>query len=633
VPPSSRRFGEFELDRARYELRRQGRALKLERIPMELLILLADKDGHVVSRREIVDRLWGQDVFVDTEHGINTAVRKIRTALREDGDRPRFIQTVQGKGYRFVPDGGNGNGGAAAVPERKPVSPATAELAAKATRGRGSPLVGSAVALFLLAGSLVGFNVGGIRTRAFAGSRTARIQSLAVLPLANLSGDSSQDYFADGMTDELITMLAKNPSLRVVSRTSVMQYKGVRRPVREIALELGVDGILEGSVARSGNRVHMTAQLIHAASDTHVWAESYDRDFKDALSLPSELSQTIAREVTLAATPAQPQRHVDPEAHDAYLRGRYFWFSESYDRSQEYFEKAIRLQPDDASAWSGLADSYVVRAVGLLVPPRAVIPKAREAAHRAVELDDTLPEAHNTLAGLYLFGDWDWNRADGESLRAIALNPGYAEARHLHGYVLAAQNRGEEALAEQRRSTEIDPFARPWALGFGLIHARRFEAAASELRLRAEARPQNETTRFILSDAYWHQGMWKESAEQAETAFLVLGDTPSADAVRHAFDAGGGTGVAEWALQRAEARARQGYVSPWELASLWARLKRKEEALRFLEEAYREHSAPMVFLQNEPAFDFLHSDERYRALVRKVGLPPAYGGQAEAGDR
>jgi TolB-like protein/DNA-binding winged helix-turn-helix (wHTH) protein len=630
VPQFSRQFGEFELDGARYELRRHGRVQRLERLPMELLLLLAEKDGHVVTRPEIIERLWGKDVFVDTDHGINTAVRKIRTALREDAERPRFVQTVQGKGYRFVVEGPDAiDEAAAASSEPRPAGPPVSERldpvpAVPARPSRRWALAAGAAALLVPAAVLFGSNLGGIRDRVLGGSRVAPIQSIAVLPLTNLSGNPSQDYFADGLTDELITTLAKNASLRVVSRTSAMQYKGARRPLPEIARELGVDGVLEGSLSRSGNRVHLTVQLIRAASDAHVWAESYDRDFGDVLSLPSELSRAIAREVNAATGSVEPQRHVRPEAHDAYLHGRYFWFSEDYGRSQEYFEQAIQLQPDYAPAWSGLADAYVVRAVAAMVPARNVADRTREAAHKAVELDDTLPEAHNSLAALHLFIDWDWASADAESLRAIALNPRFAEARHLHNYVLTALNRPAEALEEQRRSTELDPFARPWALGYALIHARLFDAAVTELRLRAQAQPHDVVTRFMLSDAYWFKQSWAQSAEEKQRGLLALGDEASAGAVRRLFESGGASAVAAWELEGTRARARKGYVSPWNLALRCARLKRTEETLALLESAYREHSARLVYLQAEPDFDFLHDDERYRALVRRIGLPPAF---------
>jgi TolB-like protein/DNA-binding winged helix-turn-helix (wHTH) protein len=374
MPPSSYKFGQFDLDCARYELRRNGRILKLERIPMELLSLLAEKDGHVVSRQEIIERLWGKDVFVDTEHGINTAIRKIRAALQEDAERPRFVQTVLGKGYRLVAEQKNGDAWQAGSLREVRNSKPTETIPARRRHWWLVPAAG--FALCLLVGGVLGFNIAGVRDRIFPPNPRTQIRSIAVLPLTNLSGDPAQDYFADGVTDELITALTKNRSLRVVSRTSTMQYKGVRRPLRDIARELGVDGILEGSLERSGNRVHMTVQLIHAPSDTH-----------------------------------------------------------------------------------------------------------------------------NSLAGLYFFGDWDLARADAESVRAISLNPNYAEAHHLRAYILEVMNRRDEALREQKRCTELDQFERPWALGKVLMHLRQFDAAVSELRLRAEAQPQDSGLRFLLADA------------------------------------------------------------------------------------------------------------------------------------
>ena len=635
MPPAVHKFDEFELDGARFELRRNGRPLKLERIPLELLILLAEKNGSVVTREEIVDRLWGKDVFVDTEHGINTAIRKIRTALRDDAERSRFIQTVSGKGYRFVAELSNGDGRAVRLEtplETKPPAsvtlaqsePVPAQVRHPGTRLTGGLAAGiAALALLLIAAAAVGLNIAGLRDRVFARSKVGPIQSLAVLPLVNLSGDSSQDYFADGMTDELITALAQNRSLRVVSRTSAMQYKGVSKPLRDIARELGVDGILEGSVSRSGNRVHINLQLIYAPTDTHLWAQSYDRDTSGVLSLSEELSQTIPAQAKVSSDPVKFQRHINPEAHDAYLRGRYFWFGGDLDRSQKYFEEAIRLEPDYAAAWSGVADVYTVRAVGLVEPPREVIPKARDAAERAVKLDDSLPEAHNSLGAVRLFGDWDLQGADEESRRSIALSPTFAEARHLHCYILAILNRPDEAVEEQKRGMEIDPFARPWALGLALIRARQFDAAINELRMRAEAQPQNDI-HFLQAEAYWQKGMRKEYAQEVEKGYLVQNDKESVGAIRRAFASGGGEAVAEWDINKAKAQARKGYCSPWQLAYLSARLRRTDETLRYLEEAFQEHSARIIFLQVEPVFDFLHADERYRALVKKIGLPPAY---------
>jgi TolB-like protein/DNA-binding winged helix-turn-helix (wHTH) protein len=626
------RFGDFELNALRFELRRNDRLLKLERIPMELLILLIEKDGQVVSRQEIIERLWGKDVFVDTEHGINTAIRKIRAALREDVERPRFIQTISGKGYRFVPEtlDAKGNGITAnsekVSPSTEGVKSAKAEIGSFTTAARSRarwtwPAIGSAL---ILAIALVALNVGSLRNPLFRRSQASPIHSIAVLPLTNLSGDSSQDYFADGMTDEVITMLAKNVPLRVVSRTSAMQYKGARRPVREIAEELGSDGILEGSVERSATRVHMTVQLIHAATDTHLWAESYDRDLGEAFSLPSEVSRSIATVLRSGTSSVARERRIDPEAHDAYLRGRYFWFNDDSSRSQEYYEKAIQLQPEYAAAWSGLADSYAVRAAAGTSPPKEAMEKAEYAAGKALALDDSISDAHKTRGALYLFHSWDWKRAEGEMRRAIEIDPYNADAHHGYSYILRVSQRLDEALLEQKRATELDPYSRPWTLGAAYIHMRQFDAAIKELRLRTEARPNDIFPHFVLSDAYWFKGKWKESQQELEEGLRLSGDQQGADAVHHAFERGGEQAVQEWQLKQLQKRARKRYVSPLDMAIQYARLKQERKALWFLEKAYNERSPWLIFLQNDPVFDFLHSDKEYQDLVKKIGLPPAF---------
>src|ERR1700722_5824101 len=425
-------FGEFELDRERFELRRNGDALKLERIPLELLLLLAERQGAVVTRQEIIDSLWGKDVFVDTEHGINTAIRKIRQTLKDDPEQPRFVQTVTGKGYRFVAEiNGTPPEPPRAAPQtleaplapppawgRPPRPSSAAEVSLRARAIVALPLLlATAAALTLL-----------FRSQIFP-NRAAQIHSIAVLPLVNLSGDATQDYVADGMTDELITSLAKNRNLRVVSRTSAMQYKGVKRPLPDIARELNVDGILEGSIERAPNSVHMTVQLIYAPTDSHVWAESYDRDLSVAIFLPEELSQTIAQEVKAAVSPPTRQHSISPEAHDAYLQGLYFWYRGDFDHSKQYFQKAIDLQPDYAAAWAGLGISYGGQAGGD-TPPQAAFAKDEENSKKALDLDDSVAEAPQSMAALYLFRAWDWNHAEAEARRAIELDPNLAGAHH-----------------------------------------------------------------------------------------------------------------------------------------------------------------------------------------------------------
>ncbi len=618
---ASRKFGEFELDGARFELRRNGRSLKLERMPMELLILLAEKDGNVVSRQEIIERLWGKYVFVDTEHGINTAIRKIRSALREDAERPRFVQTVLGKGYRLVAEAKNGNAAVEPTADLKSAEPTEAAPAKSNSRWLVAAV---AIALCLIAGAVWALEVGGISQRIFALNRIGPIQSIAVLPLANLSGDPTQDYYADGITDELITALAQNRSLRLVSRTSAMQYKGVNRPLRDIARKLGVDGILEGSVNRSGNHVHVNLQLIYAPTDTHIWAQSYDRDLDGALLLPQQLSQTIASEVKVASAPSRAKRYISPEAHDAYLQGRYYWFGSNYERSKEYFEKAIQLQPDYALAWDGLGDSYGASAVAGQVLPQEAWSKGHAATLKALELDDSLPEAHNSMAAFYFFNRWDWHKAEAESLRAIELDPNYAEAHHIHSYILSAMNRDYESVQEQERSTELDPFARPEALGTAYLRARQYDAAINELRVRAEIQRQDPYIQFLLFEAYRFKGMKTEAGQRAEQVFLLAGDKQSAETFRRAWERAGEAAVGELFLKQDQHRARKQYLSPIHLAYDYALLGRKEETLRALEDCFRERAPLLVFLQKWRVFDFLHSDERYRALVHNIGLPPAY---------
>ncbi|HEV7216070.1 MAG TPA: winged helix-turn-helix domain-containing protein, partial [Chloroflexota bacterium] len=427
-------FGDFKLDSGRFELSRAGRSVKLERKPMELLILLAARNDDLVTRTEIAERLWDKEVFVDTEHGINTAIRKIRHVLGDDFEEPRFVQTVMGKGYRFV-------GAAVAVeaapaeiptPLSKPWPPlkdaVSASGAALELPGAGpAPVPRKPRLLIWIAPSAVlALLIVGVGLRAHGRKSAApksEITSLAVLPLDNLSGDPAQNYFADGMTDELTTMLARNSTLRIVSRTSAMQYKGAHRPLRDIARALGVDGVIEGSVARADGKVHMTLQLIDAPTDTHLWADSYDRSNNDVAALPGEAAQAIAKRLNSSAPMLRPARYVNPEAHDAYLRGMYLFYTNG-DASGPYFKKAIELQPDYALGWAGLSGYYGSGAGGTQDPQKALEPM-EAAARKAVELDDTSPEAHLALGAALFANKWDWAGADRELLRAIELDPQY----------------------------------------------------------------------------------------------------------------------------------------------------------------------------------------------------------------
>ncbi|HWZ81955.1 MAG TPA: winged helix-turn-helix domain-containing protein [Terriglobales bacterium] len=638
MPNNLIKFADFELDGGRYELRRGDHVLRLEKIPMELLTILVESAGQLVTREQIIEKIWGKDVFLDTEHGINTAIRKIRQALGDDPDQPRFLQTVTGKGYRFIapttvvaPSNGTGNrieSGAVAHPSVTSGQPLNKEAIREQSPVSSSAKAGatlrrialSLTATICVAAILIGFNIRGVRDRWFSTAKPL-IHSLAVLPLENLSSDPAQDYFADGMTDELITMLAKNPGLRVVSRTSVMQYKKVHRPLSDIAGELGVDGILEGSVERSGNRVHLNAQLIYAPQDRHVWAESYDRDLSDVGSLQSDLARTIAQQVGLTASATlAPARRIAPEAHDAYLLGRYYWFARSYQKAGESFQKAIQLQPDYAAAWAGIADYYTASAAEDEIPSAQALAHAEPAARKAIALDDSLAQAHHAMAAVHYFLRWDWDSAERESTRAVELDLHFSESHHLHAYILQTLQRTDAAVEEDRKSMELDPFVRPWALGHALIRARRFDAALSELRARAEAQPNDCGIQWTLSDVYFHKGMAAEYLHAMERC----ASKEHIPQMEQAFQRGGVTGVLEWNLGRLKRAAANGYVSPLEFADAYARLGRKDESIRALEQSYQIRQAWLVHIQNDPDLDILHSDPRYQAIVKKMGLPPAY---------
>jgi TolB-like protein/DNA-binding winged helix-turn-helix (wHTH) protein len=649
VPVTIFEFGDFRLDCTRFELWRAGRSMKLERKPMELLILLATREGELVTRAEIAERLWGSEVFVDTEHGINTAIRKVRQALRDDSEQPRFVQTVMGRGYRFIgpltkvppsPSAENGRrifaeNSKATAPDSMPLdtsqieSPATVDLPA---RNRNSPIrrwmalgASAAVVLFILAASLRAH----WSHEKLALERTPNIHSLAVLPLDNLSGDPAQNYFADGMTDELTTMLAKDSTLRITSRTSAMQYKGAHRPLREIAQALDVDGILEGSVERADGKVHMTMQVIQADTDSHLWAESYDRDANDVVTLPSEAAEAIAKRLNSAVAPPVSARYVNPEAHDAYLRGMYLFYTNG-DASGPYFKKATELQPDYAPGWAGLA-LYYGSGVGGTLDPEKVLEPMEAAARKAVELDDTLPEAHLALGAALFANKWDWADADRELLRSIELDPQFAEAIHRRASFLAALNRHQEAIAEQKKATEIDAFARPRALALSYVLARQYDTAIADIQQRLQTKPSDDGLLYTLYVAYRCKGMKKQAVETLEQYIAASGqDAPrlewktSAEGVRRAWERGGYNAVLHAQISDLEQKSATQYVSPVDLALLYAQLGQGEKTLALLDAGLRERNPNLLWIQCDPAFDFLHKDERYRSIIRKIGLPPAW---------
>jgi TolB-like protein len=449
------------------------------------------------------------------------------------------------------------------------------------------------------------------------------ITSVAVLPLDNLTGDPSQNYLADGMTDELTTMLAKGSTLRVISRTSVMQYKGAHRPLPEIARALNVDGILEGSISRSGNLLHMTVQLIDAPTDTHLWAESYDRSPNDLVSLPHDAALTIAKETHSAVVSPTPQRYINPAAHDAYLRGHYLWFSGDDTASGPYFLKAVQIQPDYALAWAGLSSYYGACAVDFKLDPRQALPLSVAAARKSIELDPSLPEAHVVLGATYWIADWNLDAALNELNRAIELDPKQSEAWHLRSKILIQLNRYQEGIEQQRKAMEITPFERPWGTAYAYLMTRNFDAAIADSKQRLQAQPDS-LIWWTLSEAYRGKHMDKESEHALEQFYILTNQSSIAEPLHAAFAHGGRTAVLRWRIDRLKARAPKQYVSPYLLASFYAQLGDRQQALAYLDECIRQHGPPILDIQNETSFDFLHADPHYRAIVQKIGLPPAW---------
>ena len=421
-------FGLFELDMQQGELRKRGVRIKLQEQPLKVLHLLLQNRGEIVTREQLRTDIWPANTFVEFDHGLYSAMARLRDALGDSSENPRFIETVARRGYRFIAPVTSPGAIAASVPE------ATVTTRPPRSRRLVAGVLAGLFAGALLLGAILGFNVANSRDWLRRRSNP-QVRSLAVLPLQNLSGDPTQEYFADGMTEELITELAELGSVRVISRTSVMQYKGAQKPLRQIADELGVDAILEGSVQRSGQHVRVTAQLIDATTDQHLWARSYDRELGDVLLLQSDMAASIAQEIRVEingnARPLTAQvSRVDPEEQDLYLRGRYHLGKGSeneINKGIEYFRQGIEHSPQDARNYAALADSYLALS-DYYVSPAATLELGKQAAMKALQLDDNLAETHVSLGAIRFLYDWDWPQAEKEFAQAVKLNPNSSDA-------------------------------------------------------------------------------------------------------------------------------------------------------------------------------------------------------------
>jgi TolB-like protein/Tfp pilus assembly protein PilF len=568
------RFGAFSIDLRSGELYKQGRKIRLQQKPFQILALLLERPGEVVTREELRQQIWGPDTFVDFDHSLKTAIRKIRDALGDSAENPQYVETLSRRGYRFV-----------AAAERLPAPAPPGEQ---------------------------------IR--------------LAVLPFENMSNDREQEYFSDGMTEEMIAQLgsAQPRHLAVVARTSAMHYKHTQKRLDQIGQELNVGHIVEGSVRRAGDRVRITAQLVRVSDQTHLWAHSYERDLRDILALQSEVAEAIANEIRVKLAPqhwGQSERALpaNQQAHEAYLRGRYCWNKrtrEGIRKGIDYFQQAIAHDPDYALAYAGLADGYRIMAVCGWSAPGDSRGKALAAAHQALEIDDRLSEAHKALGAALFRFDWEWQQSQTELQRALELNSSNADAHRVYALCLQATGRVEEAIAEVDRARELDPLSllMETALGRALYLARRYEAAIAQCRRALELDPDYVPAHFNLGRVLVETSQTEEAISEFKKAGKEGGVLCMA-ALGYGYARAGKEEGAWAALKKLEKLGARSYVSAYEVAKVYVGLGQQQQALEWLQRASMERAVGLVALQVDPVLDPLRSDPAFQELGRRMGLP------------
>jgi TolB-like protein/Tfp pilus assembly protein PilF len=591
--PRMLRFGIFDLDLQAGELRRSGVKVKLQEQPFRILAILLERPGEVITREQLRQRLWPPDTFVDFEHSINIAVKRLREALRDSADNPRFVETLPRRGYRFI----------------APVEPAGA--ISEAPREQAI-------------------------SRRIATPPGAKIM-VVVLPFENMSGDPEQEYFSDGLTEEMITQLAVLAPARlgVIARTTSLQYKRTPRAIDLICRELGVDYVLEGSVRRQGNRVRVSAQLIQVSDQAHLWAASYDRELGGILALQSEVARAIAEEIQIRLT---PQQHtllasvgpIDPEAYEAYLKGRYYWNKRTVDdlwKAIQYFQRATRFAPEYGPAHSGLSDVYAFLpaiAGAITTPPsvaqgpaKEIARLAREAALRALEIDETLAEAHTSLGAVKAYYDWDWMGAEAEFKRAIELNPRSSEVHRQYGWYLSVVGRHNDAIAEAEMARKLDPLSLNANndLGMAYCFARVYDRAIEQSRKTLELEPRFFRSYLFLAASHMSMQMYEEALADLQKAEAA----PEIMAIGFALT--GRTAQArEMLAESIGTRVRE--TSGVFVAICCDALGERDRAFEWLEKAYDSHQFHITWLRSFPPLDSLRTDPRFQNLLLRVNFPP-----------
>ena len=631
------RFGVFEVDFNAGELRKNGLRVRLQQQPFQVLAMLLERPGEVVGREELQKRLWPADTFVDFDHGLNKAINKIRDALGDSAESPRFVETIARRGYRFLVEVKVVDVAPVPGPELAPPPHPAAEarerqdLASKLPMvERFPPSITWKIFVFLLLSLVASLAVW--RLHPWGRPSPTGIRSLAVLPLESLSNDASQDYFADGMTDELISDLGQISALRVISRTSVMVYKHARQPLPQIAHELNVDAVVEGTVLRSGDRVRITAQLIEASTDKHLWSQSYEGELRDTLTLQNSVAKAIADQIRINLNPREQAALkkvtvVNPEAYESYLKGRYFWNKRTADglsKAIDYFNEAVNKDPDYAQAYAGLADSYALAGDWkyALLAPKEAYPKAKAAATKAIALDGTLGEAHISLAFCLDNFDWDWESAGREFTRGIELSPGYATGYDWYGWHLAMLGRNGEAVAEVEKAESLDPLSLiiNADLAEELLVAHRFEDSIKQSRKAMILDPFFAPAHYVLGQALTLKHDYKQGIAELEKAIeLSPGSSAFTANLAYAYAVSGMKDKAVQTLNDLKSQSNQAFSNAPEIALVYIGLNEKDQALAWLEKAYTERFSPWVLMR--PCFDPLRSDPGFEDLVHRIGLP------------
>jgi TolB-like protein/DNA-binding winged helix-turn-helix (wHTH) protein/Flp pilus assembly protein TadD len=618
-------FGPFRMDPSEGLLLRDDQPIPLAPKAFEALLLLVESSGHLIEKEVLMQKLW-PDSFVE-EANLSKYIFTLRQALSDGEDGQKYIETVPKRGYRFVTPvqklaAESVEQAPAEMPSREGEE---AKTVTSTTRWRialvAAVLAATAVVL------LVWLDPGEWRARLFGGPARP-VRTIAVLPLLNLSGDTAQDYLADGMTEALTTDLARMESLQVISRTSAIQYKATKKSLPVIARELNADAVVEGSVQRSGNRVRVTAQLVRASDDRHLWANTYERDFPDVLALQDEVASAIAKQVESrlgGPKPAPPPKvqAVNIEAYENYLRANYYFDNFDLQKSIDYYRQAIKLDPNYAPAYAHMAEAYSFLAFFGAVSPSEGWGKVKEAASLAVQKDERLPEGHGALALAKLHYDWDFAGAEQEFKRALELNPSDADVRHEHAHYLMAMGRLAESEAESTRAVELDP------VGDGLnsclcwhsFAARDYDEAVRLAAKFLKSEPDDPWERTILGWTYEQKRMPEQAVAEFKRAVeATKGDPFFLAPLGHAYALAGNRREAEKILQTLNDRAKKSYVSPFDLALVYTALGEKDKAFALLDKAAAEHSTFLVYSKWEPRLDPLRSDPRFQDLLKRIGL-------------